>query len=219
MRAMILAAGRGERMGELTRNTPKPLLRVAGHYLIEYAIFKLANAGIKEIIINVCYQKEQIKTALGDGRQYGVSIVYSEESNRLETGGGIFQALPLLGADPFLVVSCDIISDYAFQDLPTQLTGLAHWVMVENPRFHPAGDFGFQGNLIANNAIPTFTFANIGVYDPKLFSDCKPGHFTLKSVLMPAILNGDVTGELFQGQWYNVGTPEQLDEVCSSIPI
>src|SRR5262245_47836758 len=138
-KAMILAAGRGERMGELTSLQPKPLLRVAGHYLIEYAIANIKRAGISDIVINVSYRADQIKSALGDGKRYGVNIVYSEEKERLETGGGIFQALPLLGNEPFLVYSCDIITNYPLNLLPHQPNGLAHLIMVTNPVYHPHG--------------------------------------------------------------------------------
>ncbi|MBX3708170.1 MAG: nucleotidyltransferase family protein [Gammaproteobacteria bacterium] len=212
-RAMILAAGRGERMGDLTARVPKPLLRVAGHYLIEYAIFSLKRAGIDEIVINVSYLGEQIKNALGDGAQYGVKIFYSEEPKRLETGGGIFQALPLLGKEPFLVISSDVMTDYPLERLLQAPDGVAHLVMVPNPIYHPKGDYGLRGDRIDINAGPTRTFANIGVYKPELFADCKAGHFRLTNVLNPAIVAGRVTGELYQGQWYNVGTSNDLAEV------
>lgn len=210
MRAMILAAGRGERMGELTQHTPKPLLKVNGHYLIEYAIRQLQQAGICEIVINVSYLAEQIKTALGDGSQYNVAIAYSEEEERLETGGGIFQALPLLGEDPFIVISSDIITNYPLQQLPKDPKGLAHLVMVDNPSYHPQGDFGFQNEYLTMDTQPTFTFGNIGVYRPDLFSHCQPGHFRLGALLKPAIQQNKITGEYFSGLWYNVGSPQDL---------
>lgn len=209
-RAMILAAGRGERMGELTVHTPKPLLRAAGRYLIEYAILNLKQAGIQEIVINVSYHAEQIKSALGDGSQYGVNIFYSEEAERLETGGGIFQALSLLGDEPFLVVSGDVITDYPLQQLSSNPQGLAHLVMVPNPDYHPQGDYGLQDGHLVLQAKAKLTFGNIGVYQPALFANCKPGHFRLASLLNPAIEAGLVTGELYQGAWHNVGTPADL---------
>jgi len=209
-RAMILAAGRGERMGELTAQTPKPLLRAGGRYLIDYAIQNLKQAGIKEIVINISYRAEQIKSALGDGSHYGVNIFYSEEAERLETGGGIFQALPLLGDEPFLVVSGDIITDFPLQQLPQHLDGLAHLVMVPNPAWHPHGDFGLHEGRLVLPADAKFTFGNIGVYHPALFANCQPGHFRLASLLNPAIEAGQVTGELYQGKWHNVGTPADL---------
>ncbi len=213
MRAMILAAGRGERMGSLTANAPKPLLYVAGKYLIEYAIFSLVKAGIKEIVINVSYQAEQIKTALGDGKRYGVTIFYSEEKERLETGGGIFHALPLLGEEPFIVLSSDIITDYPLHQLPQQPEGLAHLVMVDNPPYHPEGDFGLREGRLVMNVQPTFTFGNISIFRPEFFKNCEPGHFRLTTLLIPAVLANQITGEHYRGAWYNVGTPSDLQEV------
>lgn len=214
MRAMILAAGRGERMGTLTSSTPKPLLLVAGRYLIEYAILSLKKANIKEIVINISYFGEQIKTALGDGKRFQVDIHYSEEKERLETGGGIFQALPLLGKDPFLVMSSDIITSYPIEQLLNrQHKSLAHLVLVDNPSYHPQGDFGLKDGIINMDVSPTFTFANLGVYHPQLFTGCEPGHFRLAKLLIPAIQQGQVTGEFFQGGWYNIGTASDLLEV------
>jgi MurNAc alpha-1-phosphate uridylyltransferase len=215
MRAMILAAGRGERMGELTSATPKPLLRILDTYLIEYTLANLVRAGIRDIVINISYQAEQIKTILGDGKRYGVNILYSEEEKRLETGGGIFQALPLLGNDPFLVVSSDIITDYDLTKLPRQPTGLAHLVLVDNPSFHPHGDFGLEDECITMQAKPKLTFGNIGLYRPELFAACQPGHFPLKQLLFPAIAAAKVTGEYYRGIWYNIGTPQELETVTT----
>lgn len=209
-RAMILAAGRGERMGELTASTPKPLLRVDGRYLIEYAIESIRNAGIKDVVINVSWHSDQIKSAIRDGSEYGVNIKYSEEAERLETGGGILQALPLLGDQPFLVMSSDIITDYPLHELPQHLAGLAHIVMVSNPHYHPNGDYGLKDGNIALNANEKFTHANIGVYSPNLFANCTPGHFRLTHVLNPAIEAGKVTGEHYQGLWRNIGTPKDM---------
>lgn len=213
MPAMILAAGRGDRMGNLTEKTPKPLLKVNGHYLIDYAIASIKRAGIEDIVINVSYQAEQIKAALGDGKRYGVKITFSEEQERLETGGGILQALPLLGQDPFLVMSSDIITDYPLQQLFRHPVGLAHLMLVKNPSYHPLGDFGLRDGKITAHARPTFTFANLGMYRPELFSDCKPGHFRLTRVLNPAIEKDQVTGEVYEGVWYNVGTPDDLVKI------
>ncbi len=210
---MILAAGRGERMQHLTANTPKALLRVQGRYLIEYSIQALVRAGIKYIVINVCYQAEQIKAALGDGSKYGVTIVYSTESEALEAGGGIFQALPLLGSEPFIVLSCDVLSDFELKHLSLQPKKLAHLVMVDNPDFHPAGDFGLVGNDLFLDKEQTFTFSNIGVYRPELFAECQPGKFRLGNLLRQAILAGQVTGEYYAGFWRNLGTPVQLENI------
>lgn len=207
---MILAAGRGERMGELTRDTPKPLLQVNGHYLIEYALANVKRAGIHDVVINVSYHREQMMAALGDGSRYGLHIIYSEEPERLETGGGILQALPLLGSDPFLLFSSDVITDFSLQHLPTQLSTLAHLVLVDNPTFLPQGDFGLQAGKVSLQARPYLTYANIGVYSPALFEGCRPGHFKLNTLLFPAIEKGFVSGEYFHGTWCNIGTPEQL---------
>ena len=212
MHGMILAAGRGERMGELTAQTPKPLLRVAGHYLIEYAISSLVKAGIHDIVINISYHGEQIKAALGDGKRYGATFFYSEEKERLETGGGIFQALPMLGKETFLVMSSDIITDYPLKQLSSKRDSLAHLIMVDNPTYHPRGDYGLLADKIDLHAHPTFTFASIGLYHPDLFSGSKPGHFRLTQVLVPAIMKGQVTGEHYSGVWYNIGTQDDLDE-------
>ena len=213
MRAMILAAGRGKRMGTLTEDTPKPLLRVQGNYLIEYMIRHLASANIKEMVINVFYHAEQIKSALGDGSRYGVNIIYSEEKECLETGGGVFKALPHLGSNPFLVVSSDIITDYPLQNLPQEPAGLAHLVMVTNPSYHPKGDFGLKEGRLDLHSEPLLTFGNICVFKPELFADCTQGHFRLTKLLLPAISAGKMTGEHYQGLWYNIGTPEDLAEV------
>lgn len=213
MRAMILAAGRGERMGELTASTPKPLLQVAGRYLIEYAIASIKRAGIREIVINTAYLGGQIKAAIGDGYRYGVDIVYSEEGERLETGGGIYKALPLLGEEPFLVMSSDIVTTHRIASLPAQPRGLAHLVMIANPPFHPQGDYGMKAGLLDTESTPAMTFANMGIYRPELFAACKPGHFRLNTVLLPAVKAKQITGETLRGVWFNVGTPADLAAV------
>jgi MurNAc alpha-1-phosphate uridylyltransferase len=217
MRAMILAAGRGRRMAHLTNEVPKPLLRVKNHYLIEYSIYSLAKIGVKEIIINVAYLREQIKSALGDGSRYGVTLHYSEELEALETGGGIFKALPLLGEDPFIVVSCDIISEYPLQNLIKNLNHLAHIVLVDNPDFHPQGDFCLQGKNVLCEGEKKLTFANIGIYHPELFTQCQPGKFRLGDLLKEAVRNKQVTGEHYSGVWHNLGTPEQLQAIANII--
>ncbi len=215
MRAMILAAGRGERMGELTLHTPKPLLKVGGHFLIEYAIANLKQADITDIVINIAYHQEQITAALGNGHAFGVDIVYSREKERLETGGGILQALPLLGDEPFVVLSSDVICDFPLQQLPKQPTGLAHLMLVANPDFHPRGDFGLVNEYVDMQAKPTYTFGNVGVYRKELFASSNPGHFPLNKLLFPAIERRQITGEFYTGSWFNIGTPEQLQEMNS----
>lgn len=217
MRAMILAAGRGERMGAMTAETPKPLLRAGGNYLIEYVIQHLKAAGVTDIVINVAYRGEQIQQAIGNGSRYGVHIEYSVEAERLETGGGILKALPLLGAKPFIVVSSDVITDFPISSLPQQPLGLAHLVLVQNPQFHPRGDFGLRDGYVDMDATPRHTWANVSVFHPDFFADCSPGHFPLNKFLFPAVREGRVTGELYQGRWFNIGTPEQLGEFENSL--
>lgn len=213
MRVMILAAGRGERMGELTKRCPKPLLRVGNRALIEYALYQCKLANFTEVVINVSYHGDQIMETLGDGSRFGLSITYSIEPERLETGGGIVKALPLLGSDPFIVLSGDVITGVALEKLPRTLNSLAHLVLVPNPDFHPQGDFGFQAGLLNRHTQPRYTFGNVGVYHPDLFAGCDVHPFPLNQLLFPAIEKQQITGEIYQGPWYNVGTPAQLADI------
>jgi len=210
MRAMILAAGRGLRMGDLTKEVPKPLLKVANRYLIEYSIEALSRAGIVEIVINVSYYASLIMDILGDGSRYGVTICYSEEKEALETGGGIVKALPLLGKDPFIVVSSDIISDYPLQQLPRLTHQLAHLVLVDNPSFHPEGDFCLKDGLVQQEGGKKLTFGNIAIYHPALFLGYVPEKFPLNIIFGAAIKKNQMTGEYYSGRWYNVGTSHDL---------
>ena len=211
---MILAAGRGERMRPLTDTTPKPLLRIGGQTLIERHVHALARAGITELVINHAYLGGQIVAALGDGDAYGVSIRYSPETEgSLETGGGIMNALPLLGAEPFLVVNGDIWTDFPFDSLPSQIDGLAHLVMVANPENHPEGDFSLSAGQLSQQGPAMLTFSGIGVYRPELFAGCRPGAFPLAPVLRKTMDAGRVSGEHYRGSWFDVGTPERLDAV------
>jgi len=214
---MILAAGRGERMSQLTRDTPKALLKAGDKYLIEYSIYSLKKMGIQDVIINVCHHKEKIKTALGNGQRYGITIHYSDETEALETGGGIVQALPLLGDDPFIVLSCDIVTDYPLQNLPKYPDKLAHLVLVDNPSFHPKGDFCLYENPHSqilhcpqDDKTRRFTFANIGVYRKELFAGCQLARFRLGDLLKQKIAAQQVTGEHYAGFWHNLGTSDQL---------
>jgi N-acetyl-alpha-D-muramate 1-phosphate uridylyltransferase len=215
MKALILSAGRGERMRPLTDDTPKPLLRAGNRALIEYHLDGLAQAGIRDIVINLSYLGAQIRTELGDGRIYGVRIVYSDEGPRaLETGGGIFNALPLLGTDPFLVVNGDIWTDYPYNELPTQPAGLAHLVMVSNPTHHPHGDFVLEhGKLYDKPEDTRLTFSGIGVYQPALFAACNAGSFPLAPLLRRAMANEQISGEHYRGEWLDIGTPARLAEL------
>ena len=214
MKAMILAAGRGERMQPLTDSTPKSLLRIGGQTLIERQVHALVRAGVTELVINHDHLGEQIIKALGDGVAYGADIAYSPETGRaLETGGGIFNALPLLGSDPFLVVNSDIWTDFAFEQLPAQPDGLAHLVMVDNPEHHPEGDFSLSTGLLSQSGPAMLTFSGIGVYRPELFSDCMAGAFPLAPLLRQAMDAGQVSGEHYTGSWFDIGTPERLDAI------
>lgn len=214
MKAMILAAGRGERLRPLTDATPKPLLRVGGKALIEYIIESLAGAGFRELVINHAHLGRQIETYLGDGRRYGVQITWSREpEGALETGGGIQQALPLLGSDHFLVVNADIWTDYPFARLHRSFSGLAHLVLVDNPAQHPQGDFLLRGNKVSADGSPRLTFSGIGVYHRDLFRDCVPGRFPLAPLLRSAMHAGDVYGEHYDGVWRDIGTAERLIEL------
>lgn len=211
MKAMLLAAGRGARLRPLTDQIPKPLLMVGDKSLIAYHLIKLASIGITDIVINISYLAEQIRNTLGNGQQYGVNIQYSYEPEILETGGGIYQALPLLGPEPFLVISADIWTAYPFEQLPQKLTKLAHLVLVPNPDFYPAGDFTCATDgLLGLAKEQRFTFGNIGIYHPDLFAGCLPGHFRLGHLLIEKIKQQQITGEVYHGEWYNIGTVEQL---------
>lgn len=213
MKALILAAGRGERLRPLTDHTPKPLLPAAGRPLIEHTISALAQAGFTELVVNLAHLGEQIRTRLGDGNHLGVSIVYSDEGEEaLETGGGIFRALPLLGAEPFLVVNGDLATDYPFQRLRNRPEGLAHLVLVENPSHHPKGDFALQGEKLSATGEPRHTFSGIGVYRPELFAACQVGKFPLAPLLREAMGKNLVTGELYPGFWMDIGTLERLQQ-------
>jgi len=211
MKAIILAAGRGERMRPLTDTIPKPLLTVAGKPLIVYHLMALARAGIREVVINLSWLGGQIATALGDGSQYGVRIQYSDEGAvALETAGGIFHALPLLGASPFLVVNGDIWTDIDFSGLELEPDADARLVLVPNPPQHPRGDFGLAGEFIVERESDRFTYAGVGVYRPEFFAGCTPGKFPLLPLLKRAIAARRLRGQLHGGEWSDVGTPERL---------
>jgi MurNAc alpha-1-phosphate uridylyltransferase len=214
MKAMLLAAGRGERMRPLTDHTPKPLLKVGGKTLIEHHIETLAAAGFRDLVINYAHLGAQIEAALGNGQRYGVRIVWSREPDgALETGGGIFQALPLLDAEQFLVVNADIWTDYPFARLAGPIAGLAHLVLVDNPPQHSQGDFVLQGARVLTDGAPRLTFSGIGVYHRDLFRGCQAGRFPLAPLLRSAMQSGRVSGEHYTGEWRDIGTPERLDEL------
>ncbi|MEI7795979.1 MAG: nucleotidyltransferase family protein [Methylococcaceae bacterium] len=218
MRAMILAAGRGERMRHLTNNTPKPLLKAGRKSLIERTIEQLVAANFTEIVINHAYLGEQIEATLGNGSQFGATIVYSPEGkNGLETAGGIIHALPLLGDKPFLVVNGDIATDFPFETLQKQPVDLAHLVLVANPEHHLSGDFQLRsdGRIKAHPPCPPLkggmlTFSGIGIYSPEFFKNAPQNSTKLAPLLRAAMLKNRVKGQFFDGFWLDIGTPERL---------
>jgi MurNAc alpha-1-phosphate uridylyltransferase len=213
MKAMILAAGRGERMRPLTDTVPKVLLEVRGKPLVVRLIEALARSGIREIVINHAHLGHMIEAALGDGGRFGVAIRYSREAEALETAGGIAQALPLLGDRPFLAVNGDLFCDVDFSALArTALEqDLAHLVLVANPPHHPQGDFALNSTRVAETGKSKLTFGGIGLYRPELFSSIRPGSKgQLATLLRAAMARGLVAGEMHGGVWHDVGTPARL---------
>jgi MurNAc alpha-1-phosphate uridylyltransferase len=209
--AMILAAGRGERMRPLTDRIPKPLLQVRGKALIEYHIERLAQAGIERIVINLAWLGSMIREYLGDGSRYGVTINYSEEAPRaLETAGGIFRALPRLGPGAFLVVNGDIFTDFPLAQPCLARDRDAHLVLVPNRPQHPAGDFGLEHGLALSSAALQHTFAGIAVYRAQFFANCVDGVFPLKPLLLRSMAARRCSAELYSGMWEDVGTPARL---------
>jgi MurNAc alpha-1-phosphate uridylyltransferase len=197
-------------MRPLTDHTPKPLLAVRGKPLIVHHLERLAGAGVREIVINLAWLGSQIRTALGDGREFGVSIRYSDEGpEALETGGGIFRALPLLGTEPFLVINADVFTDFEFAQLALVAPGQAQLVLVPNPPQHPAGDFGLEGGYVTEVA-PRWTYSGIGIFNTSLFDGCQAGRFPLKPLLQRAIAARALRGELYLGLWSDIGTPDRL---------
>lgn len=238
MKALIFAAGRGERMRPLTLHTPKPLLDIGGRTLIGHHLERLAAAGVTDVVINTSWLAECFAPALGDGARWGLRIVYSYEgAEPLETGGGMLNALPLLGNAPFLLVNGDVWTDLDLSTLPRAPDGLAHLVMIDNPSHNPRGDFVLRddGRLDGDIALTTkppeiarLTYAGIGVFRPELFEDWQhvlrgegagiPQHgsvprFRLAPLLREAMRRGQVTGEHFRGTWIDVGTAERLAQV------
>ena len=231
MRAMILAAGRGERMLPLTKETPKPLLEVAGVTLLERHLQRLADAGFGEVVINVSHLAEQIASFCGDGSRWGLSISISREREPLETAGGIAHALPLLKDEPFLVVNGDIYTDFPFEQLKdlTPIEAGAHLVLVPNPPHHPEGDFSLTG--VAHNQIEpsafglsmassgdaALTYSGIGVFTPRMFEHVPEEIYPLRPILERACAESLVTGQRYEGQWEDIGTPERLNALNQSL--
>ncbi|HTS55749.1 MAG TPA: nucleotidyltransferase family protein [Burkholderiales bacterium] len=220
MHAMILAAGRGERMRPLTDQTPKVLLQAGGKPLVQWHVEKLWRAGFDRIVVNHAWLGEQIEQALGDGKEFGPHILYSPEVQALETAGGIARALPLIGGGPFLVVNGDVFTDFDFTRLARRLDALApsgllaHLVLVDNPPHHPAGDFALHGERVTPDGDTRLTFSGIGIYRPELFSSIAAGsRAQLAPVLRMAMGRGAVSGEHYAGLWFDVGTPARLEEL------
>lgn len=216
MKAMILAAGRGERFRPLSDSLPKPLIPVRGEVLIERHLKNLAAAGIREVVINLGWLGERIEAALGDGSRWGVRIAWSREGwPCLETGGGVHHALPLLGPGPFLLLNGDVWTDLPLLRLGQRAAALpandlAHLVLVPNPEHHPHGDFGLAGGRVVPACAETQTYSGLAVLRPELLADAGEGAFPLGPLLRQAAILGRVGGELYQGRWSDVGTPQRL---------
>ncbi len=237
MRALLLAAGRGERLRPLTDTLAKPLIEAGGRRLIEWQIESLVRAGIRDVVVNTAHLAEQIETALGDGGRYGARLRYSREGTRaqdaLETLGGIVRALPLLGTEPFVVASGDIVTGFDYASLAPAAAAVAqsrldgHLVLVENPSYHPDGDMGVVSNeangldaaqgLLATRASRDYTYANIGVFAPRLFAGLAPERARLFPWLYAAVERGRIGAQLWQGRWWNVGTPQELERLRDSL--
>ena len=218
MRAMILAAGRGERLRPLTDSIPKPLVEVGAKPLIEHHLQALAEAGFREIVINQGHLGNMLRSALGDGGRWDINIHWSnEQPEALETGGGILQALPLLGASPFLVVNGDIWTDYPYSRLRAIKCDWAHLVMIPNPPHNLGGDFALLNARIRIEGGDKLTYSGIGVYHPRLFGDCTPGKFSVVPLLRSTMENHLISGEIYKGGWEDIGTLERLEAVRVNI--
>ena len=211
MKAMLLAAGRGERLRPLTDDLPKPLVKANGKALIEYHLENLHKSGINEVVINTCWKGEKLVEYLGNGRRYGVNISYRHESTALETAGGVANALDLLGDHPFLLISADI---WCNADLSSLIENagqqLAHIMLVENPAHHPDGDFSLQGDFVLPKTTNSFTYSGVGIYSPDLFRNLPKGAVPLLTVLMAAMARKQITGKVHDGSWFDIGTTERL---------
>lgn len=214
MRAMILAAGRGERLRPLTDSVPKPLLEVGGKPLIEHHLDHLASAGFREVVINLSHLGDQIRDTLGNGKTWGLNIHYSPEPpGALDTGGGIKQALPLLGESPFAIINGDIFSSYPLARLRAIKCDHAHLVLVPNPAHNSKGDFVLQGGYLNEDGEPRHTFSGISVYHPRFFDTAPTGSFSVVPMLQAAMALQQVTGQLYKGVWHDIGTLERLEEL------
>ena len=213
MKAMILAAGRGSRMGNLSDDCPKVLLPIAGKAIIDYHLENLARAKVTDVVINLWYLPEQIRAHVGDGSRYGLNVQYSPETELLGMGGGVYNALPYLGDEPFIVVSGDMWTQYEYAQLPILTTQQAHLVLTPNPPFHPQGDYGLIDGIVQPRSDNNVNFAGVGVYHPDLFRAVGAGNYGIVPVLETAIAAGNVSGEYFTGPWANLNTPDDLANV------
>jgi MurNAc alpha-1-phosphate uridylyltransferase len=222
---MILAAGRGERMRPHTDRAPKPLIPVAGTPLVQRHLENLRDAGVTDIVVNLGWLGEQLREAVGDGSRFGVAVRYSEEGwPALESGGGIFHALPLLGPEPFLVVNGDVWTNFPLARLAARARALergtlAHLVLVPNPPHNPRGDFALEGGRVGNGEAGRHTFSGLSVHTPEFFHGCAPGHFPLLPLWRRSAGLGHLGGELYEGAWSDVGTPERLAALERSLAV
>lgn len=211
MIAMILAAGRGERLKPLTDTTPKALVEVRGQSLLEWHLEKMHDAGIRDVVINLGWLGEKIVERVGSGSGYGLSVVFSPEGdNVLETGGGIHNALPLLGDNPFLVMNADIYTDMPIPKIKLEDQSMGHLVLVPTPDYRDHGDFDLDGGIVRNGDSPALTFSGVSVYRPEFFDACEPGRFSIVPMLRRAADARQIQGSLYEGQWADIGTTERL---------
>lgn len=211
MIAMILAAGRGERLRPLTDTTPKSLIEVRGQSLLERHLENIRDAGISDVVINLGWLGEQIEARITGGSKYGVNVQFSPEGdNVLETGGGIHRALPMLGDEPFLVVNADVFTDMPVPDITVSDDHIGHLVLVPTPDYHHGGDFDLDEGLVRNGDAPSLTFSGVAVYRPEFFKDCEAGRFSIVPMLREAADDGRLQGSIYKGLWADVGTAERL---------
>lgn len=218
MRAMILAAGRGERLRPLTDETPKSLVEVGGRSLLERHLDHVKAAGIETVVINLGWLGDRIVERVGSGRRHGLEVIYSQEGdNILETGGGIFKALPTLGNGPFVVINADIFTDMPVPEVTLADDQLGHLVMVPSPEYRAGGDFDIEEGLIRNSSDQSLTFSGVAIYRPQLFDGCEPGRFPLTPLLRAAAEDGRLSGSLYEGLWADIGTPERLEALRAAL--
>jgi len=218
MRAMILAAGRGERLRPITDDRPKPLIEVGGQSLLERHLENLRAAGIATVVINLGWLGDRIVERVGTGTQFDLEVIYSQEGdNILETGGGIHKALPVLGDEPFLVVNGDIYTDMPVPDVSLDSDALGHLIMVPTPDYRDSGDFNLEAGLVRNGADAAYTFSGVAFYRPEFFDGCEAGRFSIAPMLREAADRGQLSGSLYEGLWADAGTPQRLAELRGSI--